>query len=125
MSNSTERTSVWTRGRRLAVAGIAGAVLLGGGASLAYAGQQDTTGPTSGYGTVVDEQGAPVQTWPRQTADRSGSQGTASGSTGTEDRSTIGTEDCPGWDGERGDRTGGGSTPSETPTPNTLDGDQL
>ena len=83
---------------------------MGGGAGLAYAGQQDApAGPISGYGIVVDEQGAPVQERPGQTSDDSGENST---------------EDCPGEDG--GSEDGGGSaTPSQPTTPTIPGGDQL
>jgi hypothetical protein len=129
MINSTEHTSRWARGRRLAIAGIAGVVLLGGGAGLAYAADQDTTGPTFGYGTVVDESDAPVQNWPSQTEDRKRSDGTWSGSARTDGPSPSGIEDCPGWDGGSSGSSGGESDPDATPSdpaePATPDGDQL
>ena len=114
MNISTETTTAWTRGRRLLLAGMTGAVLLGGGAGLAYASQQDApAGPTSGYGTVVDEQGAPVREWP-------GNIGDESSATSTQNS----TEDCPGGDGgfEDGD---GSAAPGQPTTPTIPGGDQL
>ena len=108
------RETTQRRGRRLLLAGVTGAVLLGGGAGLAYASQQDgPAAPNSGYGIVVDEQGAPVQDWPGQTSDESGENSTQNS-----------TKDCPGWDG--GSEDGGGSaTPSQPTTPTIPGGDQL
>jgi hypothetical protein len=113
MNISTETTTVWTRGRRLLLAGVTGAVLLGGGPRLAYASQQDLpAGPTSGYATVVDEQGAPVQQWPDRIDDESSTTSTQNSA-----------EDCPGGDDVSED--GGSATPSQPTTPTIPGGDQL
>ena len=118
MNISTENTTNWParpreaslrestqpRVRRLLLAGITGAVLLVGGAGLAYAGQQDApAAPTSGYGTVVDEQGAPLPAWP--------------------DRVST-TEDCPGRGGaDDGTEGGGSASPRQSTSPTVPDGE--